>query len=54
MLAEEQKGRRKESRGRHDLLYIDRMISRDVKQRKKGLAMGFIDYHKAYDLISHS
>ena len=36
------------------MLYIDRMILKEVKQRKKGLAMGWIDYRKAYDMIAHS
>jgi len=54
MLHEEQKGCRRKTRGTHDLLYIDRMILKEVKQRKKGLAMGWIDYRKVYDMIAHS
>ena len=54
ILPEEQKGCRRKTRGTHDLLYIDRMILKEVKQRKKGLAMGWIDYRKAYDMIAHS
>ena len=54
MLPEEQKGCRRKTRGTHDLLYIDRMVLKEVKQRKKGLAMGWIDYRKAYDMIAHS
>ena len=42
------------TRGTHDLLYIDRMIPKKAKQRKTWLAMGWIDYRKAYDMISHS
>ena len=54
LLPEEQKGCRRKSRGTHDLLYIDRMVLKEVKQRKKGLAMGWIDYRKAYEMIPHS
>ena len=38
----------------HDLLYIDRKILKEAKQRKKRLAMGWRDYRKAYDMIAHS
>ena len=54
MLPEEQKCCRRKTRGTHDLLYIDRKILKEVKQRKKGLAMGWIDSLKAYDMIAHS
>ena len=54
MLPEEQKGCRRKTRGTHDLLYIDRMVLKEVKQRKKVLAMGWIDHRKAYDMIAHS
>ena len=30
------------------------MVLKEVKQRKKGLAKGWIDYRKAYDMIAHS
>ena len=39
LLPEEQKGCRKISRGTNDLLYIDRAVIREVKSRKKNLAM---------------
>ena len=48
-LPEEQKGCRT-----HDLLYIDRMIRRDVKQRKKNLAARWIDYWKDFDMIHNN
>ena len=35
LLPEEQKGCRKRSRGTNDLLYIDRVVIRDAKSRKK-------------------
>ena len=49
-----QKGCRKDSRGSNDLLYIDRAVIKEVNSRKKNLAMDWIDYKKAYDMVSHS
>ena len=49
-----QKRCRKRSRGTNDLLYIDRVVIREVKSRKKNLAMAWIDYKKAYDMVPHS
>ena len=51
---EEQKGSRKGSRGTNDLLYIDRAVIKEVKSRNKNLAMAWIDYKKAYDMVPHS
>ena len=51
LLSEEQKRCRKRSRGNNDLLYIDRAVIREVKSRKKNLAM---DYKKAFDMVPHS
>ena len=33
---------------------LDKVILKDCKHRKCGLAMGWIDYQKAYDLVPHS
>ena len=52
--SEEQKGCRKGSRGTNDLLYIDWTVIKEVKSRNKNLAMAWIDYKKAYDMVSHS
>ena len=52
LLPEEQKGCRRHSKGTADLLYIDRMILKEV--RKKNLGVGWIDYQKAYDNVAHS
>ena len=41
------------SRGTNNLLYIDRAVIREVKSRKKNLAMAWIDYKKAYDMVPH-
>ena len=54
LLPEEQKGCRKGSRGTNDLLYIDRAVIKEIKSRNKNLAMAWIDYKKAYDMVPHS
>ena len=47
LLPEEQKGYRKGSSGTINLLYIDRVIIKEVKSRNKNLAMAWIDYKEA-------
>ena len=54
VLPEEQKGCRRKAQGTNDLLYIDNMTFREVKRRRKNLAIAWIDYKKAYDRIPHS
>ena len=54
LLPEEQKGCRKGSRGTNDLVYIDRAVIKEVKSRNKNLAMAWIDYNKAYNMVPHS
>ena len=54
LLPEEQKGCRKGSRGTNDLLYIDQWMMKEAKQRRKNLAMAWLDYCKVYDLVPHS
>ena len=51
---EEQKGCRKGSTGTNDLLYIVRAVIKEVKSRNKNLAMAWIDYKKAYNMVPHS
>ena len=51
VLPDEQKGCRRSSQGTNDQLYIDKMVLREAKSRKKNLAMGWIDYQKAYDMV---
>ena len=53
LLPEEQKGCKKGSRGTNDLFYIDRAVIKEVKSRNKNLAMAWIDYKKAYDMVPH-
>ena len=54
LLPEEQKGYRKGSRGTNDILYFDRAVITEVKSRNNNLAMAWIDYKKAYDMVPHS
>ena len=51
---EEQKGCRKKSKSTGDQLHIDKMLHWEVKQKKKNLVMGWMDYQKAYDMVPHS
>ena len=50
----EQKGCRKGSRGTAELLYIDKHILDKNKNRRKNLAMAWIGYKKAYDMVPQS
>ena len=54
LLPEELKRCRRGSRGTNNLLYIDRAVIKEVKSRNKILAMAWIDYKKAYDIVPHS
>ena len=53
LLSEEQKGCRKGSRGTNDLLYIDWAVIKEVKSKNKNLAMAWIDYKKAYEMVPY-
>ena len=46
-------GQKECSKG-NDLLYIDRVVIKEVKSRNKNLAMAWIDYKEAYDMVPHS
>ena len=54
LFPEEQKGCRKGSRGTKEYLLVDKMVMRNCKRRKTNLAMAWIDYKKAYDMVPHS
>ena len=54
LFPDEQKGFCKRSRGTAGLLYIDQHILNVSKTRRKKLAMAWIDYKKAYDMVPHS
>lgn len=49
ILPKEQKGSRK-----HYLLDFDKSIKRNAQAGKKNLAMAWINYQKAYDMVHHS
>ena len=54
LFPDEQKGCRKGSRGTAELLFIDQHILNESKTRRKNLAMAWIDYKKAYDMLPPS
>ena len=54
LFPDEQKGCRKGSRGTAELLYIDQHILNKSKNRRKNLAMAWIDYKKTYDMVPQS
>jgi hypothetical protein len=54
VIGEEQKGCIRNSRGTKDHLMLDKAILRDSKKRRTNLAVCWIDYQKAYDMLPHS
>ena len=54
ILPSEQKGCRKETRGTKDQLLIDKMVLKNCERRQTNLAMAYVDYKKAYDMVPHS
>ena len=54
LLPEDQKRFRRKCKGTGDLLFIDKMILREVRMRKKNLVVAWIGYKKAYDMVPHS
>ena len=54
LLPVEQKGCRRKCKGTGNLLFIDKMILREARMRKKNLAVAWIDYKNAYDMAPHS
>ena len=54
LFPEEQKGCCTGSRGTAELFYIDQHILNESKTRWKNLAMAWIDYKKAYDMVLQS
>ena len=54
LFPDEPKACRKGSRGTAELLYIDQHILDENKTRRKNLAMAWIDYKKAYDMVPQS
>ena len=54
ILPPEQKGCRRGCRGTKDQLMIDKMILKNCRRRLTNLAVRWIDYKKAYDMVPHS
>ena len=54
LFPDEQKGCRKGSRGTAELLYIEQHILNESKTRWKNLAMAWVDYKKACDMVPRS
>ena len=44
----------RDTRGMNGLLFIDKMIIREVKMRKQNLLMAWIDYKKVYNMVPYS
>ena len=53
LFLDKQKGCCKGFRGTAELLYIDQHILNESKTRRKNLAMSWIDYKKAIDMVPH-
>ena len=51
LLPWEQKGCRKGIQGTEDQLIIDKMLVEDCKRRLTSLAVAWMDYRKAYDMV---
>ena len=54
VIAREQKGCRRKCKRASDLLFMDKMILHEERMRKKNLAVTWIDYKKAYDMVLYS
>ena len=52
VLPSEQKGCRKGSRGTKDQQFIYKTVLQDCKRRQTNLAMAWIDYKEAYDMVT--
>ena len=50
----EQKGCKKGDQNTNDLIFINKMVLKKAKRRRKNLVICWIDYHKAYDMVPHS
>ena len=54
LFPDEQKGCRYNNRGAKDQLMIDKIVMKNCKKRLTNLYLAWIDYKKAYDILSHS
>ena len=53
VLIEDQKACKKGARVTNDLIFIGKIVLKEAKRRKKDLAICWIDYRKAYDMVPH-
>ena len=53
ILASEQKGCVRGSKGVHEQLIIDQVITEQAKRKRRNIAVSWIDYQKAYDSVPH-
>ena len=53
VIGEEQKGCIRRTQGTKDHLMLDKNLMRDSKKRSSNLAIAWIDYQKAYDMLPH-
>ena len=54
VLTEEQNGCKKGARDTNDLIFIEKMVLNEAKRKRKNLAMCWIDYCKAYNVVPYS
>ena len=54
LLPEEQKGCRRKIRGTKDQLLINKAVLKGSKRRQTNLAVAWVDYGKAYDMVQYS
>ena len=53
LLPEEQKRCKLKCKGTGDLLFIGKMILREVRMGRENLAVAWVDYKKAHDMVPH-
>ncbi|XP_045474923.1 uncharacterized protein LOC123680851 [Harmonia axyridis] len=54
ILAREQNGCRKDTRGCKELLIMDSLITKQAKKKQRNISVAWVDYKKAFDSILHS
>lgn len=54
ILAREQNGCRKDTRGCKELLIMDSLITKQAKKKQRNISVAWVDYKKAFDSIPHS
>ena len=54
VIPKDQLALKKGTRGCLDALAIDDMLGREAKWRERDMAVGWIDFQKAYDMVPHN